>query len=788
MTATTRRFGLARWRERWSALAHAGWRGRWARRLLLAAAVILVLWLLGWLAVPPLLKWQLQSRGSAALGRALSIDTVHFRPWSLDLTLRGVAVAARGAAAPATLDAAAASTATGATAGAAAAEPLLRVGRLHANLSASSLWRRAPVVEALDVDELQLRVARLAEGHYDIDDLIERFTPRGDAPPASEPARFALYNLVVRNAQARFDDRPVGRVHTVDGLQLALPFVSNLPADVQVRVEPHLAFKLDGVAFDSGAQATPFAQSKHGELKLAFAGLDVQPYLGYLPKSLPLRPTRGRVSSRLVLDFQQPAGAAPRATLRGTLGVADLALVDARGAPLLAWRQMQLGLADVQPLAHSLAFGTLRIDGAQLHLSRDAQGRLALPTTGAGPKAAAAASAPASQSGAAPAPAWQLHAAAIEITDSRIVWNDASTTPPAALALDALSLKVEQVAWPTAAPMPLTLSATLRGAPGKMADTRTDKATDKAGANPGEKAAGSAGADAAALGQLALQGQASDREARLDATLTDLSLDAFAPYLAQVLEPSLHGKLAAKVALDWSADENAPRLQLNVAQLAAERLQLLPARARRAFDGTGGVTLERLALGDSRIDLLQHSVVLGHLELDQPAVAIARDAQGRFNAVQWLRAADAPTTSAESAAPRERSPSADKAGAAVPPWRLTLQQLTLDRGRLRWADATVAGEGGEPLRVDVDALRIGVQQFEWQDGRATQPARVTLAARIADARNSRNADARERGTIDWQGAIGVQPLQADGELRVVRFPVQAFERYFAAQLDRKSVV
>lgn len=77
----------------------------------------------------------------------------------------------------------------------------------------------------------------------------------------------------------RFDDRPVSRVHTVDALQLALSFESNLPAEVEVKVEPRLASKLGSTAFDSGAQATPLAQRRSGALNLKMADLDLVPYL-----------------------------------------------------------------------------------------------------------------------------------------------------------------------------------------------------------------------------------------------------------------------------------------------------------------------------------------------------------------------------------------------------------------------------------------------------------------------------------------------------------------------------
>ena len=113
----------------------------------------------------------------------------------------------------------------------------------------------------------------------DIDDLLERFKPDPNAPP-SEPLRFALYNLKISDAAFTFDDRPAQRVHRIEALQLALPFLSNLPSQLEVTVEPHLAFRFDGATFDSGAQAVPFAERRRGELKLRLADLDLAQFHG----------------------------------------------------------------------------------------------------------------------------------------------------------------------------------------------------------------------------------------------------------------------------------------------------------------------------------------------------------------------------------------------------------------------------------------------------------------------------------------------------------------------------
>ncbi|HEX6018631.1 MAG TPA: hypothetical protein VFZ28_11065, partial [Burkholderiaceae bacterium] len=72
---------------------------QWLRGLGIALATLLTTWLVLWLAVPPLLKAQAQQRLSALLGRTVTIGHVQFAPWSMQLTLRDVAIAGPDAAA-----------------------------------------------------------------------------------------------------------------------------------------------------------------------------------------------------------------------------------------------------------------------------------------------------------------------------------------------------------------------------------------------------------------------------------------------------------------------------------------------------------------------------------------------------------------------------------------------------------------------------------------------------------------------------------------------------------------
>lgn len=696
--------------------------GAWPRRGAIALAVLLALWALPWLAVPPLLKSQAQSRLSALLGRSVSIGAVDFRPWSLELTVSDLAIGP----------------APGAT------QPLLKLARAYVDGDAGSLWRRAPVIAALELDGLDLRLARTSPGHYDIDDLLARFAPDPAAPPAkpAEPPRFALYNLQLRDATLSFDDRPIDRVHKLESLQLALPFLSNLPAHLEVTAQPRLAFRLDGAAFDSGAQATPFAARRKGELKLAFADLDLAAYAGYLPASLPLRLRKGALSADLALRFELPEGAEPSVVLSGSTGLKNFALADAAGAPLLGWQQLQIGLRDVQPMARRAALGTLKLESAQLHVARGADGRLNLQALAGAPAPVPAASAAASAPPAAAAgAAWQASLDQLEIDDAQLIWNDAGTRPAAALQIDALKVRAKQWSWPMAAPAPLAASATLRSqAPG-----------------------------AAPAGQFRIDGTFSDREASGTLELGELALAELAPYVAQALLPRLEGRVALKGRFDWRSDAAAPRLVLGIDNASVDALRLVSGSGRAARDE---LAFKQLSLADASVDLVARQLDLGRMKLLQPTAAVQRDREAR-----WNLASLTPPAPATAAAPQTPA-----AAASAPAWRVKLKDLQLDGGRVQFSDDFAAGRAAEtPLRVDASALRLHVQDAAWPGGRGTPPARVQFGARVAGVA-APGQPAPAAGSIEWNGRAAPEPLAAGGKLRIERFPVHLFEPYFGDAL------
>ena len=680
-------------------------------RLLRLAVWAVLAWVLlmgvAWLAVPPLLKWQLETRGSALLGRELRLDAVEFVPPTLALTLRGLSV--------------------GAAPGSDDTSPQLRVERLFVDLDARSLLRLAPVVAALEIDAPRLRLTRLPDGRSDVDDLLQRFAS-APSDPAAEPARFALFNLRLSDGEVLLDDRVVGRQHALRQIALGLPFLSNLPAHVQVTVEPRLAFELNGSHFDNRGRATPFAQGRASELQVRFEQFDLGPLWAYAPASLPVKPTGGRLTADLTLSFQQPDRGDPQLGVKGRAALDDLGLQLAKDTPLLSWRSLRVALADVRPLQHRVALDSVQIDGMQLHLRRDAQGRIELQQLAGRAAPADAASAPASPAGGTAAN-WQLQIGSVELKQAQVHWSDAAVRPAAELQLDGLSLQLKTLHWP--------------------ADTDATLQLD-----------GGLSAQGTTAGKVHAEGRFTDRQAKLGFSLADVDLAPLAgPYLQQYLRPQASARIAADGTLEWARGD-ADRLALLLSSLRVDDFRLAePAAARAKAAPVALAQWARLEFADLRADLLQQRLAIGRISLHKPQAELARDAAGALNVQQWLKEADTPAT---------------RAVEAGPPWRLELRDFKLDDGRVRLADAALPAG---PL--ELGALRITVQGLAWPAVAGAAPLGTQLSATLSVPQREAAAPPAR---LDWRGRVGLQPLAAKGQLRLERLPVHVFEPYFGAQL------
>ncbi|KAF1046947.1 MAG: hypothetical protein GAK38_02163 [Xylophilus sp.] len=675
-------------------------RRRWLRRAAWTLGAIVLLWALGWLAVPPLLRIQGERIASRELGRAVTIGAVDFRPWSLELTLRDVAVAAAGG----------------------QGAPQVEVGRIYIDAALQSLARLAPVIDAVTVDRPVLRIAQTAPGHFDFDDVLAKLREKSSGSDGPPP-RFALYNIAVHGGQVDVDDRAVGRVHRWRGVELGVPFVSSLDSQREVTVRPRLAFSLNGTAFDSAAETTPFADSRRSDATLRLAGLDLSPFLGYLPADLPVKVQSGRLDADLRVAFEQAADG-PRLAVSGTAALHGLRVAQAAdGAPLLSFDHLALRVAELRPLARVLHVTSVELSRPVLTVRRDAGGRVNLdmapqrPDIPPGDKDAGG-----QDKGVEGAYPWSIAIDRIGVRGAEVAWRDDAVPGGAEAALHDLALDAQTVVLPFAQPLQFAASA---------------------GVGTGAR--------------IVLRGEAADRIATAAVSVRSLPLAIAAPYLARQLAPRRDGSLDA----DLGIGRNGDAIAVQVARLQVDDARLGCGAAKAPCTAA----LKQLRVEDAAIDLARRHVVVGKLALAAPRLQVRRDADGRWMAERWL----VRPAAAGGAAATVRTP-------AGTPWAVRLGDVALDGGALSFRDASRSG----PVAVDISALQLRLRDLSPLGARAgARPSPLTVSARIAETGRGRV----EPGRLTFDGTLALDPLVAQGRLTAERLPVQAFEPYFGDALN-----
>ncbi len=705
----------------------------WPRRLRVAGALALLLtllWSAAWFFVPPLISSQAQKMVTQKLGRALALGRVTFNPWTLEVTVEDLAIA-------------------GAQAN---SLPLLNIKRLYANAAISSLWRLAPVIDSLEVDQPALRLTHLGEGRYDIDDVLQRVAAAPSSADGRDPPRFAIHNIVVRGGAADLEDRPLWVVHRVRDLQIGIPFLSTLPSERQVTVAPHLSWVLDGNRFASAAAATPWSEAGNGEARLQFDRVDLAPYFGYLPDTLTARPQTARLSADLHFAFEQR----PKLALRisGTVQADSVKLVNPAAQPLLEVSSVKAAIDDLRPFENLARLSRIEIDTPHVLATRGGTtGGVALglrlePAKGSGTPASdnprtttATVSSASSASALGSSSHWKATVAALSVRAGQLDWRDLSTMPPAELSVGDFSLDARAIHWPADAPLVFKGGGTL-------------------GTSKGH-------------GRITFSGQGNASGGTGRAEVVALPLVVARAYLRDVLEPAVAGDLSAEFGLDWVASPNGAQLKVDASRITLATVVLGEARSSE-------LGAEAVELTDVRADTAARIASVGKFVMRAPRLRMERDAGREWNFTRWMRKdRRAKDESAVAAATRP----AASASAGAPAWKATVGDFVVERGRVQFAERSLA----EPVELDI--YDLSAQAGSWAlDSTSITPFR--LAARVSSPAGPPNTavrNSRTAGSLDvkgeMKGLVNGVPSAIKAKLLVKDLPLHLLEPYVHSMLD-----
>lgn len=688
-------------------------------RAVVGAVLIAVTWtgVVGhWL--PDWLRPRVETAATEALGTPVQLGGLAIAPWRLEVTATDLAVGP-------------------------ADKPWLKLKQAEVGVSLESLWRFAPVIKRVDLLAPELDVERLSADRFNFSPLLDKLQQPSPEPKAdTEPARFAVLNIRLRDGVVRYTDRVLDQSHLVDRIRLEVPFVSSLPSDVDVTVQPLLEAHIDGSALRVAGRTHPFQSALHSEVDVRWQDVDLVHWLQALRPLLPepWRPLarNGRLDTDLKVVFEQrPSPAVPLLAIQGRLGVRSLDLslpaVPGAGALEAGWQQLELGGLDLQPLVRKAALAKLSLDGVSVKLRPVEAGAPASIKNAGAPRAAAAAAPAASVAADAPKPAapWAWSVGQVRIGLSNVdVQTFAAPWPRLTQGL----IEVQG------------LDGGERAQPAKWTLSLSDEHEGKVAAQGQVQVA-----------QLAAEAELQVDQWHLPSWLAPVQQSGLLPVAVKQGQLSLHSRVRLN-ALPTAAGQP-PLLRVEGSKVGVEGAQVLLSPARPDADQASwqSLTLDGI---EADVGLAEGATGLQRLKvaavtLDALDAAVSRDAQGRV-----LAGLSAQPTG-QGAAASASSPAPSRAGpgnATQPP------AIAIDLVQCRGCAVRFTDRGVQP------AARFALQQTDLSvqgvSQRLDQVMKIDLRTR-----------AQGRGQLGFQGELRPEPLQLKGQVSVSALDLRALQPY-----------
>ena len=686
-------------------------KGRWQIAAIAAIAIVGLVGVVGYFAIPIAARWGIETVAARELGRTVRVESISANPYSLRVTVKGLTVEGLPGE-PA---------------------PLLTLQQATVNASISSVLRFAPVIDGVKIDGLTANIVRLEPQRFNFDDIIERLR----AKPKKEddkPAGFTVGNIEVAGSLVNFDDRVTGRKHALSDIAIGIPFISNLPVDVEVKVLPSFSAKLNGSPIAVAGETRPFHQTLESSINVKLDGLDIPTYLAYSPVRLNFTVPRGSLDTDLRIAFRRavpasgdkPAQAA-QTLISGPLVVNGfvLAAPAASAQPLIGWKSLRVVLDEVDPFARRAVIGDIVLSAPTIELIRDVSGAINWVQFGKQPlletpKPASASAKPAES--AAPAP---------------------GSTPPFAFTLKHAAVNQGTVNY-------------LDDSAGSFRAQVVNLAAEASELTTTSSARGKArvtGDIAEGHGSLKLEGEVglAPVGGRLALEARDVRLRAAARYLANVVSATIDGQSDVNGVVEFAAADPAMKIAVREIAVRSKDIQLRgPAGSGANFDLAG------MTIDGAELDLNTRQITIPKLSLDGPRAMVRRLPDGQINWLTVFRAKPGKTTG---------TTEKQEGAAAAEPWSVTLKEAAIAGGDLQLEDLAVDPN----VKLRMSAI-TGTVSNVVSDG--SQRAELALRTRFGSG-----------GTLAVNGGARWNPLASDLRVDARSLDIAAVRPYLAARLN-----
>ncbi|MGB6552428.1 MAG: DUF748 domain-containing protein [Candidatus Binataceae bacterium] len=706
---------------------------RRARRIGIAIVIVIFLYgVAGFFAVPPLLRHILTGPVAAQIKRPVTVGAISFNPYTLRLNVDRLHV---GDTDP--------------------QKPFVDLGHLNVKVAWSSLFRLAPVVGQLSLDHPSIHIVRTAPQRFNFSDLLESKAPPKPVQTPSKPQRFSVSNIKLTDGDLHLDDQVVGQQHTIDHIEVGIPFVANLPRDVDIFVQPLLQMNVDGSPVRIGGQSKPFGATRDSIVELDLHRLDIPRYVGYVPRNLPVKISQGTFSCALQMHFVAK-DTGPVIAIAGEVAIDQLDVRDSSGAPIAALQHAMTTLDDVEPLQGRFHLGKIRVDGLNANVVRNHDGTINLTSlSGANPPAAGSPAPPqpvaataVEAASTAPAAPPDVSIDSFEMAQSSVKVTDNTGATPAILSITPIHAQLGYFSLTSGTPTSYGLTASLGG--GGSIDVK-------------------GGIDY------------THKQATSNVTIDQIDLPALQAFAQSVLAAKVTGgKLSAtaSVKTDFSSNFN---VHAEPASVSLDSFALSTSNGRDK-----PLQWNKLSVAIGQIDLASRQATINEIRTDGIRVSVIRERDGKLSLIELLaKPAPPPRARRETAAERRERERQE---------RERSERERVERERQRRQPVQAKAPSAKPWQFRIASIAIEKTDAEIEDASAPRAVKIALSPLNIHLKDVTSDFAKpfgvdldgslnRRGTIKVTGTAAVAPLKANLRVVTQRLDLSPADPYVSSHLN-----
>ena len=712
---------------------------RWKKITLIAVGILAVLAVLIATALPIVIRNQAVKILRETTGRNVGIEKISLNPLTLTASVRGFTIEEQGGG------------------------PFLSIGSLRASVSPASIYRRALVLSEVAIDSPSLRVVRVGADRFNFTDILERQKREERKPKPASLFPFILNDFHLRNGSLDLDDQAVagGRKHSLRNLEIALPWLSSLPAEAQKQATPRISAIVNDAPLTLAGSVKPFSPDRDSSFHITLGKLSLPELAVYAPQALPAELAAGKLTLDTDLQYRQPADGKPDLSAKGLVRLDTLDLNLPAGQPLLRLPALEVKIADLKLFAGLFAIEAVTLESPELFVSRDRRGEWMYqellrqktekttiasaekkpednavpPTVSAG--APSTVSVPQDKNNGNQAGATQFSVASLALKNGRVHFRDDLPSGGFQADVEEIALNVRNVA----------------NRPGQTGQydlaLRIDQET-----------------------RLASEGTFAIAEptARVSARLTGLPLQKGWPYLAEYLTAPLQGMV------DLSGDVAFSKKDGLIAEKGSLSLKNLSAR----YGDGEGLTFARLTIDDVNFRQKENRLQIGGVKLSGGEISLSRETDGKLSMLSLLAqggkqpsAEKGISPNAGQEGPETKGHPAVKVAQAKPeaakPLTYRLKRLELDRFNVAFTDKTLPPKPRFTLR-ETNLVLADL------NGPEPRPAKFRFASTFG-----------KDASLKAAGNLTPDPFHYQGDLRINRLPVRDFEAYYPETLNLRII-